>query len=84
MHPIRSAGKLRDEAGHCVEALNVDQFVQQDHAAAFGYTVDVPMEREMPVAPDLEFLILGPFDVCAEGSPLRLPSAKQRALSPMR
>src|SRR5207244_1866814 len=28
----------------------------------------------------LEFLILGPFEVCAEGGPLRLRSAKQRAL----
>ena len=38
------------------------------------------MERDRPIARDLEFLILGPFEISSEGQPLRLRSAKQRAL----
>src|SRR5262245_60674093 len=41
------------------------------------------MEPDAPTERDLEFLILGPFEVRNKGTPLRLSSAKQRALLAM-
>src|SRR5262245_18863337 len=41
------------------------------------------MEPDAATGRDLEFLILGPFEVRNKGTPLRLRSAKQRALLAM-